>query len=193
MFTGLVGPRGRVAPGFRFHSPVGPIARACSGLSACWAGHCQLQPCQALNRDLRPLGAVIVALPAVPIDAATVGDPAASVVVALEAEVVGAMVAVIADRLRPVQPVPSVGPLVIVHSVIGHLVIVPSLIAPFRIDPLGTERARRVTVVLLSSPATVRHGRMPAGHSPVQPVPNAVPNHPARTSFGGLGLHSLAQ
>jgi hypothetical protein len=159
----------------------------------------------------------IVVLPAAPIDAATVVDPVASVVVAMAvaaaAMVPVAMGAVIAVRLRPVQPVPSVGPLVIVHQVIVHQVIahsgivhqaiVPSRIAPLRIDPLvvvlsvtgllaigpsGTERERRATVVQASSPVTAPRGQMPAGHSPVLPVRNAARNHPARTSFGGLGL-----
>jgi len=122
--------------------------------------------------------------------------------------VVGSEVAVIAVRLRPVQPAPSADPLVIVPSVIAHQVIVPSVIAPSRIvprvvvlsvtvlpaiDPSGTEQARRVTVAQVSSLVTVLQGRMPAEHSPVQPVRNAPPNHPARTSFGGLGLPSLAQ
>jgi len=220
MFTGLVGPHGRGVPGFRFHSPVGPIARASLGSSACWAGHCQSQPCQASNRDLRLHGVAIVVLPAVPIDAATVVDPAASVVVvAAMAVAVAAMAvavavaavamgAVIAVRLRPVQPVPSVGPLVIVHQVIAHSgivhqAIVPSRIVPLRIAPLvvvlsvtdllaigpsGTERERRATVVQASSPVTAPRGQMPAGHSPVLPVRNAARNHPVRTSFGGLGL-----
>jgi hypothetical protein len=212
MFTGLVGPHGRGVPGFRFHSPVGPIARASLGSSACWAGHCQSQPCQASNRDLRLHGVAIVVLPAGPIDAATVVDPVASVVVAAMAAEVAmgavAMGAVIAVRLRPVQPVPSVGPLLIVHQVIAHSgivhqAIVPSRIVPLRIAPLvvvlsvtdllaigpsGTERERRATVVQASSPVTAPRGQMPAGHSPVLPVRNAARNHPARTSFGGLGL-----
>ena len=202
MFTGLVGPHGRGVPGFRFHSPVGPIARASLGSSACWAGHCQSQPCRASNRDLRLHGVAIVVLPAVRIDAATVVDPVASVVVVVamvaELVVVGSEVAVIAVRLRPVQPVPSVGPLVIVHQA-----IVPSRIVPLRIDPLvvvlsvtgllaigpsGTERERRATVVQASSPVTAPRGQMPAGHSPVLPVRNAARNRPARTSFGGLAL-----
>jgi len=217
MFTGSVGPHGRGVPGFRFHSPVGPIARASLGSSACWAGHYQSQPCRGLNRDFRLRGAVIVALPAVPIDAATVVDPAASAALAAMAAVV-AMVAVIAVRLRPVQPAPSAAPLVIVPSVIAHQVIVPSrivhsrtvhqVIVPSRIDPLvgvlsvtdlpaidrlGTEQERRVTVVQVSNLVTVPPGQMPAEHSPVQPVRNAPPNHPARTSFAGLGRPSLAQ
>jgi hypothetical protein len=80
-----------------------------------------------LNRGFRLHGVAIVVLPAVPIDAATVVDPVASVVaVAMVAElvvvlvVVGSEVAVIAVRLRPVQPVPSVGPSVIAHSAIAH-------------------------------------------------------------------------
>jgi len=156
-----------------------------------------------LNRDLRLHGAVIVALPAVPIDAVTVVDPAASAAVVAMVVAVVAMVAVIAVRLRPVQPAPSAAPLVIVPSVIAHQVIVPSRIVPRvvvlsvivlpAIDPSGTEQARRVTVAQVSSLVTVLQGRMPAEHSPVQPVRNAPPNHPARTSFGGLGLPSLAQ
>jgi hypothetical protein len=150
----------------------------------------------------------IVVLPAVPIDAATVVDPAASVVVAMAVAAAVAMGAVIAVRLRPVQPVPSVGPLLIVHQVIAHSgivhqAIVPSRIVPLRIAPLvvvlsvtdllaigpsGTERERRATVVQASSPVTAPRGQMPAGHSPVLPVRNAARNHPARTSFGGLGL-----
>jgi len=207
MFTGLVGPHGRVVPGFRFHSLVGPIARVSLGSSACWAGHCQSKPCQVSNRDLHLHGVAIVVLPAVPIDAATVVDP------------VDSAVAVIAVILRPVQPVPSVGPsaiahLVIAHSVIVHQAIVPSPTVPqgggvllrdvlpvaglseidlLVIEPSGTERARRATVVQVSSLVTVLQGRMPAGHSPVLPVRNAARNHPARTSFGGLGLPSLAQ
>jgi hypothetical protein len=60
------------------------------------------------------------------------------------------------------------------------------------IDPSGTERARRATVVRVFSLGTVPLGQMLAGHSPVLPVRNAALNHPARTSFGGLGLPSLA-
>ena len=160
-------------------------------------------------------------LPAVPIDAATVVDPVASVVaVAMVAElVVGSEVAVIAGRLRPVQPVPSVGPSAIAHLVIAHSVIVHQAIVPSRtvlhrvvvlsrdalpvaglsaidllaIGPLGTERARRATVVRVSSLGTVPLGQMLAGHSPVLPVRNAARNRPARTSFGGLALPRLAQ
>jgi hypothetical protein len=164
-----------------------------------------------LNRDLRLHGVVIVVLPVAPIAAATVVAPAAS-----EAGV-GASEAVIADRLRPVQPVPSVGPSVIVHLVIAHSVIVHQAIVPSRIgprvvarsrdvlpvvarsaidrlaiDPSGTEPARRVTVAQVSNLETEPPGRMLAGHSPVQPVRNAAPNHRARTSFGELGLPSLA-
>jgi hypothetical protein len=155
----------------------------------------------------------IVVLPAAPIDAATVVDPVASVVVAMAVAAAVAMGAVIAVRLRPVQPVPSVGPLVIVHQVIAHSgivhqAIVPSRIVPLRIVPLriaplvvvlsvtdllaigpsGTERERRATVVQASSPVTAPRGQMPAGHSPVLPVRNAARNHPVRTLFGGLGL-----
>jgi len=61
------------------------------------------------------------------------------------------------------------------------------------IGPSGTERARRATVVQVFSLGTVPLGQMLAGHSPVLPVRNAARNHPARTSFGGLGLPSLAQ
>ena len=222
MFTGLVGPHGRVVPGFRFHSLVGPIARVSLGSSACWAGHCQSKPCQVSNRDLHLHGVAIVVLPAVPIDAATVVDPVASAVAVAMAGVVGAMVAavvvlevaVIAVRLRPVQPVPSVGPSAIAHLVIVHQAIVPSRTVLHRvvvllrdvlpvaglseidllvIEPSGTERARRATVVQVSSLVTVLQGRMLAGHSPVLPDRNAARNHPARTSFGGLGLPSLAQ
>lgn len=146
-------------------------------------------------------------LPAVPIDAATVVDPVASVVVAMAAAV--AMGAVIAVRLRPVQPVPSVGPSVIAHSVIVHQAIVPSRTVLHRvvvllrdvlpvaglseidllaIEPSGTERPRRATVVRVSSLGTVPLGQMLAGHSPVLPVRNAARNRPARTSFGGLAL-----
>jgi hypothetical protein len=174
-----------------------------------------------LNRGFRLHGVAIVVLPAVPIDAATVVDPVASVVaVAMVAElvvvlvVVGSEVAVIAVRLRPVQPVPSVGPSVIVHQAIVHQAIVPSRTVLHRvvvllrdvlqvaglsaidllaIDPSGTERPRRATVVRVSSLGTVPLGQMLAGHSPVLPVRNAALNHPARTSFGGLGLPSLAQ
>jgi hypothetical protein len=157
----------------------------------------------------------IVVLPAAPIDVATVVDQAVSVAVvgAMVAAVVVLEVAVIAVRLRPVQPVPSVGlsaiaHLVIAHSVIVHQVIVPSRIVHSRIAPrvvvlsvtdlpaidrLGTEQARRVTVVQVSNLATVRPGQMPAEHSPVQPVRSAPPSHPARTSFAGLGRPSLAQ
>jgi hypothetical protein len=180
-----------------------------------------------LNRGFRLHGVAIVVLPAVPIDAATVVDPVASVVaVAMVAElvvvlvvVVGSEVAVIAVRLTPVQPVPSVGPSAIAHLVIAHSVIVHQAIVPSRtvlhrvvvllrdvlqvaglseidllaIDPSGTERPRRATVVRVSSLGTVPLGQMLAGHSPVLPVRNAALNHPARTSFGGLGLPSLAQ
>ena len=211
MSIGSAGPHGLGAPGSQFHSPAGQIARASLGLSACWAGHCQWQHCQVLNRDLRLHGVVIVVLPVAPIAAATVVAPAAS-----EAGV-GASEAVIADRLRPVQPVPSVGPSVIVHLVIAHSVIVHQAIVPSRIgprvvarsrdvlpvvarsaidrlaiDPSGTEPARRVTVAQVSNLETEPPGRMLAGHSPVQPVRNAAPNHRARTSFGELGLPSLA-
>jgi hypothetical protein len=175
-----------------------------------------------LNRGFRLHGAAIVVLPAVPIDAATVVDPVASAVAVAMAGVVGAMVAavvvlevaVIAVRLRPVQPVPSVGPSAIAHLVIVHQAIVPSRTVLHRvvvllrdvlpvaglseidllvIEPSGTERARRATVVQVSSLGTVPLGQMLAGHSPVLPVRNAARNHPARTSFGGLGLPSLAQ
>jgi hypothetical protein len=163
----------------------------------------------------------IVVLPAVPIDAATVVDPVASVVaVAMVAElvvvlvVVGSEVAVIAVRLRPVQPVPSVGLSAIVRRAIVHQAIVPSRTVLHRvvvllrdvlqvaglsaidllaIDPSGTERPRRATVVRVSSLGTVPLGQMLAGHSPVLPVRNAARNRPARTSFGGLALPSLAQ
>jgi hypothetical protein len=217
MSIGLAGPHGLGAPGFQFHLPAGQIARASLGLSACWADHCQLQPCQVLNRDLRLHGVVIVVLPVAPIAAATVVAPAASVVGVASEAGVGASEAVIADRLRPVQPVPSVGPLVTVHLVIAHSVIVHQAIVPSRIgprvvarsrdvlpvvarsaidrlaiDPSGTEPARRVTVAQVSNLETEPPGRMLAGHSPVQPVRNAAPNHRARTSFGELGLPSLA-
>jgi hypothetical protein len=90
--------------------------------------------------------------------------------------------------------VPSqIAPLVVVPSVIVPSVIVPSVTGLPAIDPSGTERARRVTVAQVSSLVTVPPGRMPAGHSLVQPVRNAAPNHPARTSFGGLGPPSLVQ
>jgi hypothetical protein len=56
------------------------------------------------------------------------------------------------------------------------------------IGPLGTERARRATVVRVSSLGTVPLGQMLVGHSPVLPVRNAARNRPARTSFGGLAL-----
>jgi hypothetical protein len=179
-----------------------------------------------LNRGFRLHGVAIVVLPAVRIDAATVVDPVASVVaVAMVAElvvvlvVVGSEVAVIAVRLTPVQPVPSVGPSAIAHLVIAHSVIVHQAIVPSRtvlhrvvvllrdvlqvaglseidllaIDPSGTERPRRATVVRVSSLGTVPLGQMLAGHSPVLPVRNAARNRPARTSFGGLALPSLAQ
>jgi len=218
MSIGSAGPHGLGAPGFQFHLPAGQIARASLGLSACWAGHCQWQHCQVLNRDLRLHGVVIVVLPVVPIAAATVVAPAASVAGVASEAGVGASEAVIADRLRPVQPVPSVGPLVTVHLVIAHSVIVHQAIVPSRIgprvvarsrdvlpvvarsaidrlaiDPSGTEPARRVTVAQVSNLETEPPGRMLAGHSPVQPVRNAAPNHRARTSFGELGLPSLAQ
>jgi len=217
MSIGSAGPHGLGAPGSQFHSPAGQIARASLGLSACWAGHCQWQHCQVLNRDLRLHGVVIVVLPVVPIAAATVVAPAASGAGVASEAGVGASEAVIADRLRPVQPVPSVGPSVIVHLVIAHSVIVHQAIVPSRIgprvvarsrdvlpvvarsaidrlaiDPSGTEPARRVTVAQVSNLETEPPGRMLAGHSPVQPVRNAAPNHRARTSFGELGLPSLA-
>jgi len=207
MSIGSAGPHGLGAPGFQFHSPAGQIARASLGLSACWAGHCQSQPCQVLNRDLRLHGVVIVVLPVAPIAAATVVAPAASVAGVASEAGVGASEAVIADRLRPVQPVLSVGPLVIVHQAIVPSRIGPRVVARSRavlpvvarsaidrlaIDPSGTEPARRVTVAQVSNLETEPPGRMLAGHSPVQPVRNAAPNHRARTSFGELGLPSLA-
>jgi len=170
---------------------------------------------------LRLREAAIVVLPAALIGVVTVVDPAASVVetsVAVVAAVV-VMVALIAARLRPVQPAPSVGLSAIVHRVIARSLTVRSVIVHLRIvRRRGGVRSRRVlpvvahsvidllaiglSVTALAPRATVVHhfnrvtglpGRMPAGHSLVQPVRNAVPNHPARTSFGGLGLHSLAQ
>jgi len=167
---------------------------------------------------LRLREAAIVVLPAALIGVVTVVDPVASVVetsVVVAAVVV--MVAVIAARLRPVQPAPSVGLSAIVRRAIARSRTVRSVIVHLRIvRRRGGVRSRRVlpvvahsvidllaiglSVTALAPRATVVHhfnrvtglpGRMPAGHSLVQPVRNAVPNHPARTSFGGLGLHSF--
>jgi hypothetical protein len=54
-----------------------------------------------------------------------------------------------------------------------------------------TAQAPRATVVQRFNRVTGLPGRMPAGHSLVQPVRNAARNHPARTLFGALGLRSF--
>jgi len=126
--------------------------------------------------------------------------------------VVGSEVAVIAVRLRPVQPVPSVGLSAIVRraiarsrtvrSVIVHLrivrrrggvlpVVVHSVIDQLSIGLSVTAQVPRATVVQHFNRVTGLLGRMPAGHSLVQPVRNAARNPPARTLFGVLGLHSF--
>lgn len=156
-------------------------------------------------------------LPAALIGVVTVVDPAASAVGTSVVVAVVVMVALIAARLRPVQPAPSVGLSAIVHrviarsrtvrSVIVHLrivrrrggvrsrrvlpVVVHSVIDQLAIGLSVTAQAPRATVVQHFNRVTVPPGRMPAGRSLVQPVRNAVPNHPARTSFGALGLHSF--
>jgi hypothetical protein len=206
MSTGLVEPHGQAAPGFRFHSPVVQTAHVSSGLSACWAGHCQSRPCLVWNLDFPPLGAVIVVQPAAPIDAATVVAQVVSVVVvgleAVVAVVVDSVVA-IAVRLRPGQPAPSAAHSVIAHSVIAHhpidllrtvpRAVVLSVTGLLAIGPSVTAQALRATVAQHSSLVTAPPGRMRAGLLPVQRARNAGLNQPARTSFGGCVRLRLAE
>jgi len=197
MFTGSVARHGPGALVFRFHSPVVQTAHVSSGLSACWAGRCQSQLCQAWSPDLRPLGAVIVVPPAAPIDAVTVVAQVVSVVVDLEA-------------------VPSAGLLVIAHSGIAHSVIARQPIAPLQTAPRVVVLSRDVppvvallvtdllaialsviaqslqaTVVLHSSLVTVSPDRMRAEPLHVQRARNVGPNQPVRTSSGGFVPLSL--
>ena len=204
MSTESVARRGPAALAFRFHSLVVQTAHVCSGLSACWAGHCQSQLCQVWSPDLRPLGAVIAVPPAAPIDAATVVARVVSVVVGLEAVAVAVdSVVAIAVRLRPVPPVPSAAHSVIAHSVIAHQpidllrtvprAVVLSVTDLLAIGPSVTARVLRAIVAQHSSLGIAPLGRMRAGLLPVQRARNAGLNQPARTSCGGFVRLRLAE
>jgi len=197
MSTGSVARRGPAALAFRFHSLVVQTAHVCSGLSACWAGHCQSQLCQVWSPDLRPLGEVIAVPPAAPIDAATVVARVVSVVVGLEAVAVDSVVAT-AVRLRPVPPVPSAAHSVIAHQPIDLLRTVPravvlSVTDLLAIGPSVTARVLRAIVAQHSSLGIAPLGRMRAGLLPVQRARNAGLNQPARTSCGGFVRLRLAE
>ena len=199
MSTESVARRGPAALAFRFHSLVVQTAHVCSGLSACWAGHCQSQLCQVWSPDLRPLGEVIAVPPAAPIDAATVVARVVSVVVGLEAVAVAVdSVVAIAVRLRPVPPVPSAAHSVIAHQPIDLLRTVPravvlSVTDLLAIGPSGTARVLRAIVAQHSSLGIAPLGRMRAGLLPVQRARNAGLNQPARTSCGGFVRLRLAE
>jgi len=197
MSTESVARRGPAALAFRFHSLVVQTAHVCSGLSACWAGHCQSQLCQVWSPDLRPLGEVIAVPPAAPIDAATVVARVVSVVVGLEAVAVDSVVAT-AVRLRPVPPVPSAAHSVIAHQPIDLLRTVPravvlSVTDLLAIGPSVTARVLRAIVAQHSSLGIAPLGRMRAGLLPVQRARNAGLNQPARTSCGGFVRLRLAE
>ena len=197
MSTESVARHGPAALAFRFHSLVVQTAHVCSGLSACWAGHCQSQLCQVWSPDLRPLGEVIAVPPAAPIDAATVVARVVSVVVGLEAVAVDSVVAT-AVRLRPVPPVPSAAHSVIAHQPIDLLRTVPravvlSVTDLLAIGPSVTARVLRAIVAQHSSLGIAPLGRMRAGLLPVQRARNAGLNQPARTSCGGFVRLRLAE
>jgi hypothetical protein len=204
MSTGLVEPHGQAAPVFRFLLLDGLTAHVSLGLSVCWAGHCQSQPCLVWNLDFPPLGAAIVVPPAAPIGAATVvAQGASAVAVGLAVAVAVDSVAAIAVRLRPGQPAPSAGHSVIAHSVIAHhpidrLRIVPravvlSVTGLLAIGPSVTARALRATAVQHFSLVTAPPGRMRAGPLPAHRARNVGLNQPAHTSSGGFVRLRLAE